>query len=348
MNKTTASFEDCYKILELEFGANWQTINKQWRKLSILYHPDRHYQNRSAHAEALEKQKQINNARDKLKNWFEQYPSLSPPGVKAPESRTERTTEAGKSKNNTASKNSSTNNHHENRHAKDTYHEYKRYQKKHDKSKQSPNGKTQVFSPPPISLSGLQKLTLRIEKLVASNDGHPNMISVVFLTICLPITVFLSTSWMELFVAKGTNFHDPACSLAILAGLVLGSAVLNWYYTEIELLGLMRKIHLYRSSKSASELQIFFEILIQKHNQQKAKWLFQRSGNQNTARLNFEEAAIPGYLDAAREIEITYQVQNQYFGSELAFAIRCKSPVHSHTCLRLLKLLLEDLKLSRI
>src|SRR5579885_3915434 len=72
-------FETCYAALELQFGAGLKEINERWRKLSRIHHPDRHARNPKNYQIALEKQKQLNNARDILKKWFETNPHATPP-----------------------------------------------------------------------------------------------------------------------------------------------------------------------------------------------------------------------------------------------------------------------------
>src|SRR5579885_973941 len=72
-------FETCYAALELQFGAGLKEINERWRKLSRIHHPDLHARNPKNYQIALEKQKQLNNARDILKKWFEMNPQATPP-----------------------------------------------------------------------------------------------------------------------------------------------------------------------------------------------------------------------------------------------------------------------------
>jgi len=83
----TLDFEACYTVLGLPFGAGLKEINDRWRKLSRVHHPDRHMTDPKAYRQALEKQKQLNNARDLLKKWFEANPHSPPP--KAPSSSTQ-------------------------------------------------------------------------------------------------------------------------------------------------------------------------------------------------------------------------------------------------------------------
>src|SRR6185437_14163699 len=76
---TNIDFDACYAALQLNFGASLNDVQNAWRKLSRIHHPDQHTTNPRAHKQALEKQKQINNARDVLKKWFEQNPDVPPP-----------------------------------------------------------------------------------------------------------------------------------------------------------------------------------------------------------------------------------------------------------------------------
>ena len=72
-------YEACYRALQLNFGAGLKEVNESWRKLSRKHHPDLHARDPKAHRQALEKQKQINNARDILKKWFDLNPNAVPP-----------------------------------------------------------------------------------------------------------------------------------------------------------------------------------------------------------------------------------------------------------------------------
>jgi DnaJ-class molecular chaperone len=73
------SLADCYRILELPNGVPIPTVIDSWRVLSQIYHPDKHKKDSAAYHKALEKQKQLNNARDVLKKWIEKHPGQMPP-----------------------------------------------------------------------------------------------------------------------------------------------------------------------------------------------------------------------------------------------------------------------------
>jgi len=77
-------YDACYATLQLEPGGSLKEVNQAWRRLSRIHHPDQHARDPKAHRQALEKQKQINNARDFLKRWFEQNPNVVPPRTQAP------------------------------------------------------------------------------------------------------------------------------------------------------------------------------------------------------------------------------------------------------------------------
>ncbi len=76
---TVINYEACYAARQLTFGAGVKEVNERWRKLSRVHHPDRHARDPNAYQQAPEKQKQLNNARDILKNWFELNPHAMPP-----------------------------------------------------------------------------------------------------------------------------------------------------------------------------------------------------------------------------------------------------------------------------
>jgi hypothetical protein len=68
-----------YYVLDLEPGASFEEVKNRWRVLSQIWHPDRHPAGSQAYKMALEKQKQVNNAYDHLKRWFEAQSSSVPP-----------------------------------------------------------------------------------------------------------------------------------------------------------------------------------------------------------------------------------------------------------------------------
>jgi len=69
--------ERYFQILELKPGASFADVKDSWRILSQVWHPDKHPQGSRVQARAVEKQKQINDAYDQLKKWFEGGGSLS-------------------------------------------------------------------------------------------------------------------------------------------------------------------------------------------------------------------------------------------------------------------------------
>ncbi|MBY0359572.1 MAG: J domain-containing protein [Candidatus Obscuribacterales bacterium] len=64
---TKLDWESCYGVLELRPGATLKEVNKAWKRLSKLNHPDQYGQGSKAYFQALEKQKQLNAAHDFLK-----------------------------------------------------------------------------------------------------------------------------------------------------------------------------------------------------------------------------------------------------------------------------------------
>ncbi len=103
-------FESCYKALELPFGVGLGEVNERWRKLSRIHHPDRHARNPKNYQIALERQKQLNNARDILKKWFETNPHAAPPRSTSSSQQTQNKSANAHNQNNNSNANKSQSN----------------------------------------------------------------------------------------------------------------------------------------------------------------------------------------------------------------------------------------------
>lgn len=103
-------FEACYRALELPFGAGLREINERWRKLSRIHHPDRHATHPKNYQIALEKQKQLNNARDVLKKWFETNPHATPPRTNYQQTNTQNKSAKANTSNKSSTNKSQSNN----------------------------------------------------------------------------------------------------------------------------------------------------------------------------------------------------------------------------------------------
>lgn len=66
----TEEIHSAYQTLELSNGANLTQVQKAWRKLAMVWHPDRFSAGSDLQREAEERTKQINNAYDILKSYL--------------------------------------------------------------------------------------------------------------------------------------------------------------------------------------------------------------------------------------------------------------------------------------
>ncbi|MCA9803868.1 MAG: DnaJ domain-containing protein [Cyanobacteria bacterium HKST-UBA02] len=73
------NYETCYEILGLRFGASYLEVKQAYRFLSRRHHPDRFHGNDLAQLRAARRQKELNQARDLLKAWFDSNPEMRPP-----------------------------------------------------------------------------------------------------------------------------------------------------------------------------------------------------------------------------------------------------------------------------
>lgn len=76
---TKLDWESCYSVLELRPEATLEEVEKSWKRLSKLNHPDQHRQGSKSYFLALEKQKQLNAAHDILKAGLSAR-AQTPPG----------------------------------------------------------------------------------------------------------------------------------------------------------------------------------------------------------------------------------------------------------------------------
>lgn len=71
--------EEYYRELELEVGASLEEVNKAFRGLADIYHPDRFQNNPEARRKGEEKLKKINLAREKIKKYLASSNFSHPP-----------------------------------------------------------------------------------------------------------------------------------------------------------------------------------------------------------------------------------------------------------------------------
>jgi hypothetical protein len=103
MNREEA-LRKAYFVLGLEPGASLETINRRYKRLIMVWHPDRLHTD-SARQEAEEEVKKINNARDTLIKHFEtRHNSDSPCACKPEPKTTQQTSDAAKQANEAARK----------------------------------------------------------------------------------------------------------------------------------------------------------------------------------------------------------------------------------------------------
>lgn len=76
---TAPDYENHYDLLNLNFGADLRQVNAAWKRLSRMYHPDQYKRDSAIYKQALETQKQLNQAHDDLNTWFEKNPATTPP-----------------------------------------------------------------------------------------------------------------------------------------------------------------------------------------------------------------------------------------------------------------------------
>lgn len=341
MTKQTANYEECFNTLELKFGASINEINKAWRRLSKIYHPDKHNQNPHYYYKALERQKKINIARDILHRWSEQHPGMPPPRS-AGSSRSSCGTKKGSVNPGTSSQNA----------AKQAQNKTATKQEpKHDQSKtqtkeacQHPES-TAAFSPPKWQASLSQKALRSLDNLFSNKGlfGDPILpaIAAVLLTLFAPMYIFAGTINI-LFPELAGHYPEWLSATVFLGGIGSSIYIFAWYFAEIELIRLQEKNLQFLSTRKADELEATLKSVVSRYRLESGAWNFQCCPSGQIASSLFAENILPG-LTQKRQIEFVYRSYACAGGAILDLAVRVKSPVHSFACTKIIRGIMKDL-----
>ncbi|HEY9787577.1 MAG TPA: DnaJ domain-containing protein [Candidatus Obscuribacterales bacterium] len=353
-------YDACYCALNLTPGATVKQVNEAWRRLSRIHHPDQHVANPSSHKQALEKQKQINNARDNLKKWFEQNPSIPPPRTLSASHRTK--SEAGsqsrspgggthaESKGTTGSatcggtRQGSTRSGHYDFHHQPPPKGYSTRQGQ-TASKKSKEPETGWFPATDLRFSSLQALLRKLgcEQQNSSSDQS------AILGFVLGIGAVFGPMWIIasiirfLFPDVGREFPDW------LQMLILGSSVyctillFRWFFAETEIIKLQEKVFYFRTARTPSNVIEYLKIVLGKNTQPNFQWNLSQEGHCHNAVLEYQEQILPDWKEK-RELVIRFAAKPASAGAVVALEIRAKSPVNSFSCNRIARAIIEDLR----
>lgn len=351
-------FETCYAALELQFGAGLKEINERWRKLSRIHHPDRHARDPKEYHIALEKQKQLNNARDILKKWFEMNPHATPP--RNP-SRSQQTHNQSKSTNpHTSTKNNSSKSQSNNTSSQAKQGTQNKQQNTHSQqSQQSQNSQTRSssskqeaprqptpnigwFTAPELKLTPLQELVQKIENHCSGSE--PTFLAMIlgFAALFGPLFV-ISGTLGAIFPELPGHYPDWLMMTMLGASGWCTCYIFRWFFAEAELIKLQKNEMYFRSSRTVGDTVDLAKSIIGKHNPPNGTWNFTATGAAHEATLHFEEEVFPE-VKRFRCLKIRFEARPGTYSVLFAMQVKATSPINSFSCKQIAEKVVIDLK----
>lgn len=356
MTSQTANYEECYRILELEFGATIQQVNKAWRRLSKLHHPDKHNNNNPhQYQTALERQKKINNARDMLRKWFDLYSGVTPPrsastnssqatgstSDKGPKERSSQHSNNARQQQDSWSNTNYSWSHHSNQNNYNTGNNHQWYY-----SHTKPEPKPDTFSPPHWEPTPLQKTIKTMDGWFENKESHsdPTIAAIIAFLISILAPMYAYASAINLVFPEMVGHYPDWLSTGIFfGGIATTIYIFRWYFVETELIKLQEKKFQYISENKPEELSTNLKEIFNKHRRKASIWSFIKTEYGQTATLHFDEDVLPD-MKRPRRIEIIYWITPTTGGATLDLAFRVRSPIHSFACNKIVQGILKELK----
>lgn len=351
-------FEACYKALELPFGAGLKEINERWRKLSRIHHPDRHARNPKNYQIALERQKQLNNARDILKKWFETNPHVTPPRSTSGSQQSHaqnKSANANTSNNNNANKSQSTNTGSQTKQG--TQSKQQQTHSSHNQRQTSPQSKSSTSSQGPsakapntgwftsseLKLTPMQDLVQKIDKHCCSGTD-PSFLGTIlaFAAIFGPLFV-ISGTLGSIFPELPGHYPDWLMMTMLGASGWCTCYIFRWFFAEAELIKLQQKQMYFRSGRSLGDTVDLAKSIIEKHTVPNGSWNFAATGAAHEATLHFEEEVFPE-VKRSRCLKIRFEARPGAYTVVFAMQVKATSPINSFSCKRVADKVLTDLK----
>lgn len=349
----TMDYEACYAALELRFGAGLKEVNECWRRLSKKHHPDRHARNPKAHQIALEKQKQLNNARDILKKWFEMNPHVTPPRTTShTQSQTQNKTggsqcsssgNAGKAQSNKSSQ-AKQGNQSKQHHSQTNNHQW---HYNHAKSSASEGQSAQAASPTGWFTASSFKFTPLqefIHKVETDSADEPTALALIlgFAALFGPLFV-ISGVLGALFPELPGHYPDWLAMTMLLCSGWCSCYILRWFFAEAELIKLQKKELYFRSHRTLGDTVDLAKGIIGKHTVANGTWKFLASGAAHEATLHFEEEVFPD-VKRKRCLKIRFEARPATASVMFAIQVKATSPVNSFSCKHIAAKVVAELK----
>lgn len=350
-------FEACYKALELPFGAGLKEVNERWRKLSRIHHPDRHARNPKNYAIALERQKQLNNARDILKKWFETNPHVMPPRSNRGSQQTHtqnKSANANASNNTNANKSQSNNtnsqtkqgtqNKQQQSHANQNQRQSSS-QTKSSTSSQRPSAKppnTGWFAVSELKLTPMQELVHNIDKHCSGSE--PSFLAMILGFAALFGPLFLISATLgSIFPELPGHYPDWLMMTMLGASGWCTCYIFRWFFAEAELIKLQQKEMYFRSGRSLGDTVDLAKSIIAKHTVPNGSWKFAAAGAAHEATLHFEEEVFPE-VKRSRFLKIRFEARPGAYTVVFAMQVNATSPINSFSCKQVAEKVVTDLK----
>jgi len=346
---TNIDFDACYAALQLNFGASLNDVQNAWRKLSRIHHPDQHTTNPRAHKQALEKQKQINNARDVLKKWFEQNPDVPPPRTSTSGfqsgAKSESTKNTSNPNNSSGHSTSSRGSSRQSQKGGSQSSTSNKYREKQTSSGTEGGNFADWFQSSELRLTPLQKLV----RALSSDEKHGNGDQLALMQIGAIIGAIFAPMWMlvsllrALFPETPSALPDGLQLLVLCASGYISSYLFRWFFAEAEILKLQEKPVYLRAADSTAAAIEQFKAILSKHKACCAEWKFYAAGETHEAVLEYEEQLAPE-LKPKRQLSIRFAAKAAVHGSVVAMQIKVASPINSFSCTSLTKSIISALK----
>ncbi len=368
-------YDACYGALQLKFGANWKQVNDAWRRLSRIHHPDQHRRDPSTHKQALEKQKQINNARDVLKKWFETNPATPPPRAHSggtngqgrtgstdsrSQDRSRNAEQSNTSNNNSSNSNQKANQGHSQTHSQNSdrthqhgkechcrCHSHSGASKQHTRS--APDGMTGDasgwFAASHLELTPLQRIAQAISgKCKGCKDDHSAVVGGIAGLAAVFGPLWLISAILKLmFPELPAGYPEWLQLLMLLASGSITWYLFRWYFAESQIINLQEKALYFKTNRSLPNTLEFLRLAIGKHKMASAEWKFSTKGTAQQAVLEYEEKILPE-LTSKRRLVIVFAAKPTPGGVVAAVEVKAKSPINSFSCNKLARAIISELK----
>ncbi len=330
-------YDACYAALQLKFGASVQDVNAAWRMLSRIHHPDRHARDPKAYQLALEKQKELNNARDSLKKWFESNPHAQPPSSK------HRSNQRNTQEQSTDSQSSNNSGNHD----KDQSRKSSSQQQTGSRSsgagpQSSKTDSTSWFEASALKLTPLQQLVEKID-MHCGNENQPFVpIALSFTTVFGPLWI-ISATFGVIFPELPGHYPDWMMAAMLFVSGWCSWYIFRWFFAETELIKLQQKELYFTSSHTLADTIELAKTVIGKQALPNATCTFSIVGNTHEANIQFDEEVFPD-VRRPRSLKFRFAVRPAAASTRLVLEIKAESPFNAFSCKHMAETVVTELK----